>query len=40
LEGDAPTGLAGWPDFRKFQLEVSADELAAGINRKIDGRNV
>ena len=29
-EEDAPNGLAGWPDFRKFQLERAASELAAG----------
>jgi hypothetical protein len=28
-EEDAPNGLAGWPDFRKFQLEGVANESAA-----------
>ena len=37
---DVPNGLAGWTDFRKLQLEGAANELAAGIKRKIDGRSV
>ena len=39
-EEDVPNGLAGWTDFRKLQLEGAANELAAGIKRKIDARSV
>jgi hypothetical protein len=40
LEEDAPNGLAGWADFREFRFKGVANELAAGIKRKIDGRSV
>jgi hypothetical protein len=39
-EEDAPDGLAGRPDFREFRFKGVANELAAGIKRKIDGRSV
>jgi hypothetical protein len=39
-EEDAPDGLAGRPDFREFRFKGVANELVAGIKRKIDGRSV
>jgi hypothetical protein len=39
-EENAPNGLAGCADFREFRLKGVANELAARIKRKIDGRSV
>jgi hypothetical protein len=39
-EEDAPNGLAGWADFRKFRFEGVANELAAGTKRNVNGRSV